>query len=296
MKWWVFCLAVSAACGPRGKVPHDTPPPPDMLVGEDGPLVTSVHDLRATPHADGTIVQLAGVVVTSHVTSTKYGRIWVQDPGGGVYSGIEVFCNFGGTMPDCSLTRTQLDAFAVGSVVNVTGKLAAYLPASAPAGAAPVLELAAPTISSTGATTPPVAVDVDVSFVAKANLAAGGSADPYKGAYVHLIGATTFTTTSITAAEFSATCTDRSSPPRTGATYFGFEATGAGQTLALGLGFYDTLTYCLPCTGVPLPYPCTNPITASQTFHSIKGIVEPDYNANGMAYLALSPVVDADLI
>jgi hypothetical protein len=27
----------------------------------------------------------------------------------------------------------------------------------------------------------------------------------------------------------------------------------------------------------------------------VKGIVEPDYNANGMVYLKIAPVVDADL-
>jgi hypothetical protein len=43
-----------------------------------------------------------------------------------------------------------------------------------------------------------------------------------------------------------------------------------------------------------MPYPCTNPI-ATQSFQSISGIVEPNYNSNGMVYLEISPVNDTDL-
>ena len=99
---------------------------------------------------------------------------------------------------------------------------------------------------------------------------------------------------STSAPEYSAKCTDKSTPPQMGTTFNGFEATAGGQTLAIGLGFYNTVTYCLPCAGVAMPYPCVKPVT-NQSFASVSGVVEPEYSASGMVYLQISPVSDADL-
>jgi hypothetical protein len=281
---------VLAACGPSAKGP-----PADAYIPADrteiDAAITSVRQLRMSPPAKGTIVNLAGLVVMAHVSSKRTGSVWVQDVGGGMYSGIHVFCNF--TDGTCALQQTQLDALAVGTVVNVSGTVAMYLPTSAPAGAVPELELDAPTITSTGDTRAPVAVDAAAADVAKTVL--GVASDPYKGCYVHVTGASSWTASTVTASELTGTCTDQSMPPQTGMQYTGFEAAGASATLAVGLGFYDTLTYCLPCTGVPAPYPCNNPVTASQTFPKLQGIVEPDFNANGAVYLRVSPVLDGDL-
>lgn len=286
---WLW-LVLAAACGPSAKVQ-----PADAYLTYDtneiDAAISSVRQLRMSPPGSGVLVNLAGLVVVAHVSSTRTGSVWVQDLGGGTYSGIHVFCNFGDG--SCALSKLQIDALAVGTVVNVSATVQMYLPASAPAGAIPELELDAPAITSTGDTRAPVAVDAAVADVAKA--AVGAASDPYKGCYVHVTGAASWTASSVTASELAGTCTDQSMPPQTGTQYTGFEATGASATVAVGLGFYDTLTYCLPCTGVPAPYPCNNAVTASQTFPKLQGIVEPDFNVNGAVYLRVSPVLDADL-
>lgn len=203
-----------------------------------------------------------------------------------------MFCNYGGLHPNCTMTQAQFDALAIGSVVNVSGMFSSFVLSTAPAGAQPNLEIDAPTVTATGQTMTPVAVDVSAAMVAHDQLAAA-DATPYKGAYVHITdGAVTVSST--TAMEFATTCTDKSTTPQTGTTYGGFEGTVGGKTLVIGLGFYKTVTYCLPCAGVAMPYPCANPVT-NQTFTSVKGIVEPEYNANGMVYLEVSPTTDDDL-
>ncbi len=238
-----------------------------------------------TQPTTGDPVSLTNVVVVSRVTSKKGGSVWVQDQGGGQYSGIHVFCNYGGTSPNCTMTQAQFDALTIGAVVNLTGKFNSFLLTTAPVGAQPQLEIESPTITTTGATMAPVAVDVAADVVAKGNFMPGTS-DPYKGAYVHVTG--TFPVSSVTAPEFSATCT--SSMGTAGTTFSGFEVAGGAQTLAVGLGFYSTLTYCIPQCG----YPCANQVT-NQSFTSVSGVVEADYNKNGMVYLRISPVTDADL-
>jgi hypothetical protein len=85
-----------------------------------------------------------------------------------------------------------------------------------------------------------------------------------------------------------------SMPPKSGTTFGGFEANAGAAMLDVGLGFYKTVTFCLPCNGVPMPYPCANPVT-NQTFSSLSGIVEPEYNSNGMVYLQISPTSDGDM-
>ena len=254
---------------------------------------TTVKQIRMNQPTNGAMVSLSNVVVTGHVSSKKYGHVWVQDQGGGEYSGIEVFCDYGGTKPSCAMTQAQIDALAIGTVVNVTGSFNSFLLSTAPTGAQPNFEIESPTITATGATMTPVAVDVAASTVAHDQLAASG-ADPYKGAYVHITGASTFSVTSTTPMEFSMSCTDKSMPPQTGTTYGGVELSAGATMLDVGLNFYNTVTYCLPCSGVAMPYACANPIT-NQTFTGLSGIVEPEYNSNGKVYLQISPTSDSDL-
>lgn len=288
----VSIVSMMLSLGCRGSDNNTTVDAPKSV---DGPGMgsVSIKSVRMNQPTNKSPVSFSNVVVTAHVTSSKYGHIWVQDQGGGMYSGVELFCNYAGTSPSCTMTKAQLDALAIGTVVNVTGMFNSFLLSTAPAGAQPNIEIDAPMITPTGATMAAVAVDVPAATVAKAQLAAA-EAEPYKGAYVHVTGGPV-AVSSKTAMEFASTCTDKSMPPMTGATFNGFEAgTGTG-TLAVGLGFYSTVTYCLPCTGVAMPYPCANPI-ATQSFTSVSGIVEPEYNANGMVYLQLSPTSDSDLV
>ena len=67
-------------------------------------------------------------------------------------------------------------------------------------------------------------------------------------------------------------------------------------TLAIAFTFYDSLTYCLPCSAAN-PYPCANAVTASEAFTTVRGVVEADYSSSaGDVYLQISPVVDTDLV
>ena len=260
----------------------------------DAPAASAtVKSIRMSQPTNGTMVSLSNVIVTAHVTSKKYGKVWVQDPGGGEYSGIELFCNYGGTSPNCTMTQAQIDALAVGTVVDATGKFNSFVLSTAPAGAQPNLEIEAPTITPTGQMQQPTAIDVPAATVAKDQLAAAG-AEPYKGAYVHVTG-TSYKASSVSAMEFASSCTDKSMPPQTGTTYSGFEIASGTATLSVGLTFYNTVTYCLPCSGVPMPYACSNAVTANEAFTSVSGIIEPSYNSNGQVYLQLSPTTDADL-
>jgi hypothetical protein len=249
-------------------------------------MVQTIKGVRMNQPTDGTMVTFNNVVVTGHVTSKKYGHVWIQDAGGGQYSGIQVYCNYGGTTPNCTMTQAQIDALAVGTVVNVTGSFKSFLLSTAPAGAQPNLEIDSPTITATGQNMTPVAVSVDAATVAKAQLASP-AADPYKGAYVKVTGP--FTVSSVASTEFTSTCTG--SNGSAGTTYNGFDAGGGGQTLAVGLSFYKTVTYCIPSCG----YPCTNQVTANESFSSVSGIVEPEYNSNGQVYLQIAPTTDGDL-
>jgi hypothetical protein len=276
----VACCVV-VACGPSSATKIDAPPASDSVVA-DARAIWTIAALRQSPPPDGTIVTLPAVVVVVHVSSKTSGSVWVQDAGGGTYSGIHVFCNYAA---GCALQQGQIDALAVGTVVTVTGTFKHYLANPA---ASPELEIDAPAITSTGDTMQPAAVDAAAADVAK-----DATGDAYRGTYVRVTGSA-WTASTITPAEMAGTCIDRSMPPQTGSQFSGFEATGGGATLAVGLGFHDTLTYCLPCTGVPLPYACTNAVTQNQMFGKLQGIVDADWG-NGAVFLRVSPVLDGDL-
>lgn len=72
----------------------------------------SIKSVRMTPPGRGAEVTFANVVVTAVVESSKYGHVYVQDQGGGEYSGIQLFCNYGGAHPDCSMTKAQIEALS----------------------------------------------------------------------------------------------------------------------------------------------------------------------------------------
>jgi hypothetical protein len=220
--------------------------------------------------------------VVQGVTSTRHGDVWVQDVGGGPYSGIHLFCNYGGTAPNCPMNRTQVDAIRRGMVVNVSGIYRPFTP-NQPAGAPTEVEIDAPTITATGAMMAPVAMTVSAGQVAKDVALSSTLAE--QGVYVR-VSAGTFSISSITPAEFVGTCPFGDA----GTSYSGALATGGGHTLALGLTFYQTVTWCVPGC-----FACTMPLS-NQSFSQVAGIVEPDSNpTSGVIYLRLSPTLDSDL-
>jgi hypothetical protein len=264
----------------------------------DAPPAT-IASLRQSPPATGTVVTLTNVVVVGSVSSTKYGHIWVQDAGGGQYTGIQVFCAFSSSTAPCSLTRAALDALKPGAIVTVNGQFTVETPsATAPTGTPNSLEIDSPTVTVGTTMGSAVAVSVDAATLAMGNYAAGGPADAYKGAYVE-VTASAVTASSVDPAEFEDSCTGMGSgsgSAATGTTYDGFEATSGSTTLAIAFTFYDSLTYCLPCSAAN-PYPCANAVTASEAFTTVRGVVEADYSSSaGDVYLQISPVVDTDLV
>ena len=205
-----------------------------------------------------------------------------------MYSGIHVFCNYGGTHPNCSMTEAQFEALAIGDVVSLTGTFSNYTPTT-PTGAPPEIEIDSPNITNAGTTMTPTAVDVPAATLISTQATASGAA-PYEGAYVHVTGGP-FTVSNVAAAEYSATCT--STAGVAGTTFDGFEATSGGNTFDIGLTYYYNVTYCLPDCG----YACTNQVTATEAFTSLSGIVEPESNATGgQVYLQISPTQDSDLV
>lgn len=284
-KSWVVGLGVFAAIGCRGggggggggMGTIDAPP-------QLAPI--AIKDLRQNPPAAMAPVALKDVVVVARVTSHKYGSVWVQDQGGGKFSGIHIFCNYGGKTPNCTMTQAQLDALQIGQLVSITGKYDPYTP-KMPANAQPQLEISSPVITTGSGMMAPFAIDVTPDQIAKDQFS-GSSSDSYKGTLVHVTGGP-YMVSNVMAPEFQATCMDMAG--MVGTTYYGFEVSGGGKTLALGTNFYSTLTYCLPQCG----YPCTNPVT-NQSFTSVTGIVEPDASLSaGTQFLKISPVQDSDL-
>ena len=132
--------AIDAASG----TPDATPATPE-----------SIKTLRMALPSSGTPVALTNVIVTASVESKKDGSIWVQDQGGGTYSGIHIFCDYGGTHPNCSMTEAQFEALAIGDVVSLTGTFSLYTPTT-PTGAPSEIEIDSPTITATGATMTPM--------------------------------------------------------------------------------------------------------------------------------------------
>jgi len=187
------------------------------------------------------------------------------------------------------MTRTQIDAIAVGQTVDIDGSFDVFTP-SMPAGAVPSLEISQPTITNSGGIVTPTAVDVaDIATIAHDQQTATGAL-PYVGAYVHV--AAPVTVSNVAPAEFDGGACPTTAPDPTGDQWFGLEMTSGATTLDVGLNFYSTFTWCVPSCGY-----CTGAnVLSNQTFSAISGIVETDASSTSSdVFLKISPVEDTDL-
>jgi hypothetical protein len=246
----------------------------------------TVRALRTSPPGGNPIIYLKGVVVVARVAISTAGELWVQDPGGGLGSGILVYCDYSGTIQPCSYDRTAWKQFRRGQVVDVLGVFHKRTPTGAPA-TAQQFRIESPSITLGAGTMDPVAVPVSAADVQMNQLAT----DLAKGSYVSVAGP--LTVSNLMPAEFLTTCPGAAtgSPAEH---VVGFEGKVGPATLAVGLNLYETISYCVQdtCTSSP----CTNPIK-SQTWSRVLGIVEPRVDATGTApFMRLSPTVDADLV
>jgi hypothetical protein len=247
----------------------------------------TVTALRASPPGGSPLVYLKGVVVVTRVALSTTGEMWVQDPGGGLGSGILVYCDYAGTvMPCTNYDRTAWKQFRRGQVVDVLGVFHKHTPTGA-AAAALQLRIESPVVTIGTATMDPVATPVSASDVEMSQLAF----DRAKGSYVSVPGPMTIS--GLMPVEFLTTCPGAA----TGSPadhVVGFEAKTGPSTLAIGLNLYETVSYCIKDTCASAA--CTNPIS-SQTFSRVLGIAEPHVPTAGAApFLRFSPTVDADLV
>lgn len=82
--------------------------PPDVPPGG----VTHIQDVQNDAMAPGTAVSLSGVVVTAiDAYGAKTGDIWVEEPGGGPFSGVHVF----------GAPLSVVSTLAVGDIVSIDG-------------------------------------------------------------------------------------------------------------------------------------------------------------------------------
>src|SRR5262249_42655940 len=129
---------------PSVVVPDAPLPEPDAP-----PAAATVAAVAKTPPADGTEVTLASVVVVGNELRSSGSQVYVQDPGGGPWSGLLVYC---GT----ATCKPSLAALQPGDVIAVTGNFKAFK-----SGGGTTLELGEPlTVTPSGASAAPVAVDV----------------------------------------------------------------------------------------------------------------------------------------
>lgn len=99
-------LASTAACRDSSNNGDDTVTP-DSSSGD-----MTIQQVQDPAMENGTAVTLKGVVVTAiDKFGVKQGDFWVQEPGGGEYSGIQVF----------GAPLEQVNALAIGDIVDISG-------------------------------------------------------------------------------------------------------------------------------------------------------------------------------
>src|SRR5262249_34327066 len=139
-------------------------------------VAATIAAVTMSPPADGTEVTLPGVVVVGNELRATGAQVYVQDLGGGPYSGLLVYCG-------SSTCRTALERLQPGDIISVAGRLTAHK-----GGGGTTLELGDPlSIVWTGASAAPVAVDVPPELLAAAPDSAAFK--PYNGVYVRVAAA-----------------------------------------------------------------------------------------------------------
>jgi hypothetical protein len=104
----LFALVLASVTACRGSSGDDTVTPDSNVTGDD----TRIQDIQSDAMASGTEVKVKGVVVTAVDNfGGKKGDFWIEEPGGGEYSGVHVY----------GAPLEQVAALHVGDVVDVLG-------------------------------------------------------------------------------------------------------------------------------------------------------------------------------
>lgn len=221
------------------------------------------------------------ITVTAYVTAvrsntTDKSEFYIEDPAGGAYAGIDVFCDHGAKKPCAASIMSP----ALHSMVTVTGTISAYKGKN---------ELAPTALTASSAT--PAAPPIPT--VTTTELAPSGSSK-YVGTLVKL--ATKVTVDDVTPMSlYDTNCAGDAgvggncqgcAPP----TYSGFEAVDAGgNKVLIEDAFYSSehLASSPEC----LTQPSAVPVQVATTFSTITGIL--DFDVYGTVQV-LEPVQDSD--
>ena len=229
----------------------------------------------------------SSITVNAFVTAlagvpNDYPQWYVEDPGGGPYSGVLVYCD-PLVSPACTVPEPALH-----DLIQVTGTLTTYM-------GQVEFEPTAMKVLQTNATAPPVATLTAADVAPSAN-------SPYRGVYVKIAIATKLIVDSVTPSALAdtgcgavippsggtgvAACTNKCEPP----VYSGFSANdGTGNEVYIEAPFFNTdplqsSPECLGQAGVVA-------VTVGTAFTSMSGILDVDPYA---AAQALSPVLPSD--
>jgi hypothetical protein len=244
---------------------------PEAGAGDGGPMATTT--IAAARQALGSSSSGPSITVNAVVTAVQGPTgdqvIWyVEDPAGGPYSGVSVFCDplAAKTCPCMSTCKPHVAAPPIGTLVSITGALSTYH-------AQVQLEPTAQTILQMGATPPPV-------YMAQSSDLAETGDSPYRGVYVKY--ANTVTVDDVTpSALYDSECdTDGGAgmplcsgcePP----TYAGFEVNGPG---ANAFFVEETFFPFVPLASSPecLAQTGAVPVKKGQTFPFMAGILDVD--------------------
>jgi len=257
---------------------------PDNAVNDSGTTMTIAKARQAFLDAGTNAAITVNAVVTGVQGPTGDQVIWyVEDPAGGPYSGVSVFCDplAATTCPCKASCMPHVSAPPIGTLVSITGAISAYHGQLQ-------LEPTAQTILQMNATPPPV-------YAASATDLAETGNSPYRGVYVKF--SSTVTVDSVTpAALYDSECdTDGGTgmplcsgcePP----TYAGFEVNGPG---ANAFFVEETFFPFVPLASSPecLTQSGAVAVTNATTFPFMAGILDVDPYAGDQV---LSPVQPSD--
>lgn len=278
MSRFILALALvagTAGCGNNGSGNGSM----DMSAGgsNDMPMMQSM-----------TIAQALGSHLTSAFTTTAYVTgvrknsmatkfdVYIEDPAGGMNSGIDVFCDHGAKTP-CPSSITPP---TVGQMVTITGTISAF-------DGKEEMKPTSMTVSSMTGTAPPIPT-VMMSDVAPTAMSA------YRGVLVKLANVVTvdnvtpmalYDTNCAGDAGVNGLCTSCGPP-----SYSGFEAAdGSGNKVLIEQFFYGSEN--LQSSPECLTQKNAVPVTNGMTFSMVTGIL--DFDTYGKVQV-LQPVTDSD--
>lgn len=131
-----------------------------------GDMGNTIYEIQDGTIAEDTAVEVYGVVVTA----VNVGGFWAQEPGGGEYSGVQVFSGMGG--PDVSGVQ-------VGDIVDFSGTTNEFFEVTQ-------VVITDGTFDVTGSTTPP-----DAELLPIATLVDGTTGEPWESVLVRIEGTLT---------------------------------------------------------------------------------------------------------